>query len=282
MPEPIKPAEGSPAPAPAPAPAAPAAPNDPPKAPVPGTPEYDAAMAAKFDKASTPSGEVPAPAPDARPAWLPEKFKSAEDLAKAYAELEKKASGAPATPPPAVPPKAGDPTPPAPSGEPPAGVPKALFETATAEFVEKGELSPETYAGLEKSGIDKATVDAYIEGRRAIAAQYDAAGYEAAGGKEQYAAMIAWAGNNLSEAEIAAYDAVVASGNTESMKLAVQGLALRYTGANPTLIGGRGGASEAGYASLAEMKADMSDPKYAKDPAFRAMVERKIASSRAI
>ena len=52
---------------------------------------HDAQMVEAFDAAQT-IPETPAAeeaAPD-RPDWLPEKFQSAEDMAKAYAELEKK------------------------------------------------------------------------------------------------------------------------------------------------------------------------------------------------
>ena len=53
---------------------------------------HDAQMAQAFDAAHQAPAEAPVPdAPD-RPAWLPEKFQSAEDLAKA-AEL--RASGTP-------------------------------------------------------------------------------------------------------------------------------------------------------------------------------------------
>src|SRR5687768_2714090 len=64
-----------------------------PQAPAIGTPEYDAAMAAKFDKAT---GAVEEPTKPTRPDHIPEKFWDAdkgevrlEAMAKSYAELEK-------------------------------------------------------------------------------------------------------------------------------------------------------------------------------------------------
>ncbi len=234
-------------------------------------------MAAKYDAANAPPGSEP----PARPAWLPEKFKTPEDMVKSYAELEQKLSKAPApapatqaTPPAAAP--AGDPA------TPPAGVPQADFDAASAEFAEKGELSPETYAKLAAKGLTQEVVDSYIEGRKAVAARYDAAAFQVAGGEEQYRNMVTWAGNNLSPAEAAAYNAAVASGNEAAMRLAVEGLKARFTSANPSLLGGHGAApANNGYESREQMVADMQNPLYAKDPAFRAKVEARVAATTA-
>ena len=51
------------------------------------------AMVAKASGDAPQTPENPESDTDERPEWLPEKFKTPEDMAKSYAELEKKMSG---------------------------------------------------------------------------------------------------------------------------------------------------------------------------------------------
>ena len=90
-----------------------------------------------------------------RPSWLPEKFNTAEDLAKAYGELEKAYS----------------------SKEAPQPMTQQQVEQTTGlsldnyynEFAEKGELSEDSYNQLASQGLSRDLVDSYIEGQSAIA-----------------------------------------------------------------------------------------------------------------
>lgn len=225
--------------------------------------------------------QTPPAAPD-RPAWLPEKFKTPEDLAKAYSELEKKQSSA-ATPPPVTP----DPN--APPADPNAAaaikaVGLADFEAYSNEFSEKGELSAESYAALEKKGFSKELVDTYVQGQQALNQTRVNEVYNAAGGADAYQELIGWAEDALEQDQIDAYNAVVARGNQAEILLAVEGLKAKFaaTGKAPALVkDARSSATtaEAPFNSTAEMVAAMSDPKYKVDPAYRALVERRLAKS---
>lgn len=257
-------------------------------APQPGTPEYDAAMAAKFD-AANPSAVTPeAPV---RPEHVPEKFWNAETgvidtaaWAQSYKELEQKQSqGKPA--------EAAVETPKPAEGTPEEQAAAAALEskglkmdTFSAEFAENGTLSETSYAALEAAGIPKPMVDAYIAGQVALGEQRNAEGYEAAGGKDEFQKMTEWAKTGLTAGEIAAFNTAV-TGTTEQMKLAVAGLRARFEAVNgrePGLLGGKPSSSGVpGYASRAEMTTDMKDPRYGKDPAFRAKVEAKLAATTA-
>jgi hypothetical protein len=234
----------------------------PPAAPAPGTPEYDAAMAAKMGGTGTPAPE--------RPTWLPEKFKSPEDLAKAYAELERAKGAAPAG------------TPPAPGTPPAAGSDPVNFDALAEEYVATGALKPETRAALNAQGFSDRAIDTYIAGAKAQAEAYDNAAYAAAGGtKEAFEAVAAWAGTALAPSERAAFTAAVQSGNVDTMKLAVEGVTAKYRAANPSLLmGGTGGTAPTGvFASRAELTAAMKDPRYKTDPAYRDEVAQKLARS---
>ncbi|QFP93676.1 capsid assembly scaffolding protein [Ralstonia phage P-PSG-11-1] len=262
-----------------------------PEAPVEDQAHIDA-MVAKVDAANTPTEtdtpEVPA---EVRPQWLPEKFKSPEDLAKAYAELEGKLGGKKDDAPPPADDKAAksDETP-DPDKATPDDASKALsekglsFDEFSAEFAQKGELTAESYEKLEKAGIPKAVVDQYIAGQQAIAESYRKDVTSVAGGDDKFAEMVTWAGANLSKEEIAAYNKAVDSGDINQAKLAVAGVYQKFDAAGrsgePSLVTGAGGKVTGDvYESLAQMQKDMASPEYKADPAFRKKVEQKIARS---
>lgn len=215
-----------------------------------------------------------------RPEGLPEKFNSVEDMAKSYQELESKLGQ----------PKAEEST-----AEPKADENNLeIAEKATqaagldmgalnAEYAENGELAQESYDALEKSGISREYVDQFIAGQQAVAAKQSGEVKSIAGGDEGYEAMTGWAKENLSEAEIDAYNSAVNSGNLETTKLAVNGLKARFDanqGSDPKLLAGKAtGTGEKGFESWAQVTEAMKDARYEKDPAYQAEVQRKIENS---
>lgn len=221
---------------------------------------------------------------DDRPQWLPEKFKTPEDMAKAYAELESKI-GKPADDKPA-----GDPPDtPDPSQASADDANKALadrgldFTEFSTEFSQKGELSPESYEKLEKSGLPKDLVDQYIEGQKARATQFESTIKGEAGGAEKYSQVVEWAKGALTPTEIAAFNNAVGSGDVEQARLAVTGLTARYSNANGSdpkrFVGGGKAGAEERFESTAQLTAAMSDPRYKTDPAYRAQIQNKLSRS---
>ena len=221
--------------------------------------------------------------PASRPDWLPEKFQSVEDMAKAYVELEAKLGAKPQDNPQTAPATDGDTNQ---AGQNPehALSEKGLdLSTFTAEFNVKGELSAESYAKLAAAGFDKGIVDNYINGQKAVMAQYETAVVSEVGGSEKYSEMVAWAKANMPDAEINAYNAAVSSGDVAQAKLAVLGLSAKFqkaVGSEPRLVQGRtNSASGDVFESTAQLTEAMRDPRYAKDPAYRAKVQAKLARS---
>ncbi|CAB4139462.1 capsid assembly protein [uncultured Caudovirales phage] len=280
--------------------------------------DHDARMAARADAALNPATftaqepPAPTPAPAAeRPDWLPSKFKSPEDMAAAYAALEKrmsapnpKAAEAPAPKPteaPADPLKVDDSAPPA-GGEPPVEAPKEGdeppkeadeqakeavekagldFEDLANQVAANGTINEDSYAALEKAGIPRDYVDAYIEGQQAKAQLMRMEVLSSVGGEAVYRDVTAWAAQNLPKADIEAYNRITSGNDIDAIKLAVQGLQARYEAANgkapklmnaPTLPGG---PSNVGFENRSEMMAAMRDPRYGKDPSFTRSVEQK-------
>lgn len=227
---------------------------------------------------------------DSRPEWLPEKFKSAEDLAKAYSELEKKLGSR--TPPESTE-KAQD------GKEAPEGtdLPDAEetarkaaenaglnFDEMSSRYWEKGTLDDSDYQALEKSGIPKNIVDQFIAGQEALLNTTRQGVFNAVGGEDTYNSMTSWAADNMSDSEIDAYNKAVNSGDMNMAMMAVKGLQARFTAAEgfePTrqIKGANSKPTANVYRSLAELEADINNPKYKSDPAFRKDVERKLASS---
>ena len=221
---------------------------------------------------------------------LPEKFKSVEDLAKSYSELEK---------------KLGEQTPKEETVDPVSATklkeeaPKQEnsleiaedavenaglnFDTLAQEYAEKGQLGDESYKALEQSGIPKAYVDQCIAGQKAIGEQQTNNVKTMVGGEDAYNEMASWASKNMSEGEKKAYNAAVNSADMDTVKLAVDGLRAKYQAANgtePSLMQGKATpVAEQGFESWAEVTAAMADPRYSKDPAYQEAVKQKLANS---
>ena len=215
-----------------------------------------------------------------KPEGLPEKFKSVEDLAKSYQELEKKLGD---SQPKETEVSKEDTNSDLDIAEKAVETAGLNMDTLASEYAEKGELDEKSYEALEKAGIPKDYVNQFIEGQKAIADQQATSIKEMVGGADAYAEMSNWAAENMSEEEKTAYNTAVNSKDLETAKLAVVGLKAKFERANgnePTLLEGKGTVSgEKGYASWAEVTRAMSDDRYSKDPAYQAMVQEKLANS---
>jgi len=214
-----------------------------------------------------------------RPEWLPEKFKSAEDMANAYAELEKR-MGAGAKEDTEEQPQEqqedNDQTEEAPNYN------QAVVDASQEFFANDGQLSEETYKKLEEVGLPKDLVDSYAAGQQALMQSEEAQIQGVANG--QYDEMAEWANDNLPQEEIDAFDEAVVSGTVQQAKLAVQGLYARYqnaTGSTPKLTQGNVvGSATMPFKSMQELARAQSDPRYRSgDKAYHEEIDRRLAVS---
>lgn len=262
--------------------------------PNPAAPEgHDAAMIAKADNAAAAAAALASPKPpiDAdkttvaeRPAHIPEKFWDAakgevrvEDLAKSYAELEA-LKGKPAAPEAKT--EEVDPAAAA-AAATKAGLDLSALET---EYRTAGKLSDDNMAKLKAAGFSENDVADYIAGREARVAQFETSVMEAVpGGAEKYSEMMEWAKVNLTAPEIAAYNKAIDSGDVAQARLAAAGVGAKFTaavGSEPNLVGGSAKAGPGDvYESTAQVTADMKNPLYQTDPAYRAKVQAKLGRS---
>lgn len=218
------------------------------------------------------------------------KFKSAEDLEKAYKELEKKLGQKEETTQ-----EGGEDTQDVNEESEEEGAEEseevqAILKASEEYYSNDNQLSPETLQKLKELPSEK-LVEAYLELQKnapPVAARplSDADAQDivkSVGGQDAYSETLAWAAENLSPAEVAAYDNVVNSGNKDAIFFAVQALNQRYkdaVGFEGKQVSGKSVRNSVkGFRSQAELARAISDPRYRNDPAYRLDIEEKLAAS---
>tara|TARA_R100000008_G_scaffold65085_1_gene42096 strand:- start:231 stop:1073 length:843 start_codon:yes stop_codon:yes gene_type:complete len=174
-----------------------------------------------------------------------------------------------------------------------------VFNVA-AELSENGEVSAETMEAIsEMSGQE--VVDAYSriakaglepvqgddrESEGEVASPLTNEDIDsiqnAVGGEDAYSRMTQWAGENFTPQEIAAYDAALESGDMNQINLGLQALYYRYqdaVGYEGNMIQGKAAQAVEGFRSQAEVVRAMGDPRYEDDPAYRQDVYDKLERS---
>ena len=170
------------------------------------------------------------------------KFKDPQALEQAYVELQKKL------------------------GEPRDEVQSTEDESESTAPAEEEETSSEPEADVET--LSEAQAQELMD---------------SVGGEKAYKSMLDWAGDNFSKEEVEMYDGVMESGNPNAIFFAVQALQARYNdavGSDGQLLTGRGAQNtDDSFKSQAELVAAMSDPRYDRDPAYRADLMRRLENS---
>ena len=169
------------------------------------------------------------------------------------------------------------------------------FEMNTYFQENNGTLSDDMYGKLEQAGLSKNLVDSYLEGvRQQTGMQQQAQApilsdaevnevHNIAGGKDGYEQLMNWASDNMSDADAKSFDEVIETGNKAAVTFAVKALMGQYedaVGRDSNLVQGKA-ADNSGdvYRSMAEVVRDMNNPEYDRDPAVRADVQRKLERS---
>ena len=212
------------------------------------------------------------------------KYKDAEELEKAYIELQGKL-GQPKEEEPKEEPKAEETK----EEEPKEDEPDYEFldklweesknEKYSDELLDKlNDMNPADVAQLYlnyRSGVD--TEPQELTQEQATDLQ------KSVGGEKQYNTMLQWASNNFDEAEISRYDKVMESGDPDAAYFAVQALAARYNdgvGVEGKMLTGKPAADKGdNFRSQAEVVRAMSDPRYESDPAYRQDIYDKLERS---
>jgi len=215
------------------------------------------------------------------------KYKSAQELEKAYMELQSKLGEQ----------EKGE-TEVAekePEDKPTLSEGATLITSASDEYYANGnKLSPETLQKFS-SMSSQDLINAYMEVQQLP--EYQQAQQtpveitdsqvnqikNAAGGEAAYSNIINWAKSNLEAEQINAFDDVVNTGSVQAINLAVAGLKAQYDNANGVegrMVTGKAPTNSGDvFRSQQELVAAMNDPRYDRDPAYRQDVVEKLDRS---
>ena len=218
------------------------------------------------------------------------KYKSAEELEKAYVELQKKLGDNA---------EQGETETASAEGQtedkPTLSDGATLITSATDEFYDNnGQISEETLNKFS-SMSSKDLVKAYMEVQQLPEYQPKEASaidlsesdinqvQNAVGGEQAYGNMLNWARTNLSQDEISAFDSIVNTGSVGAIRIAAAGLKAQYDAANGVegkMYTGKAPTNSGDvFRSQAELVRAMSDPRYDQDPAYRQDVIEKLDRS---
>ena len=213
------------------------------------------------------------------------KYKNAEELEKAYVELQKKLGDDKETEQASAEDKAED--------KPQFSEGASLINSASEEYYANGnKLSDETMAKFSSMSTQD-LIKAYME-VQATQPQQAAPPAEitqdqinqiknSAGGEKAYANIVNWAKSNLPKSSIDAFDEVVNTGSVQAIQLAVAGLKSEYNNANGVegrMVTGKTAPDRGDvFRSQAELVRAMNDARYDNDPAYRQDVIEKLDRS---
>ena len=215
------------------------------------------------------------------------KYKSAQELEKAYMELQSKLGEQ----------EKGE-TEVAekePEDKPTLSEGATLITSATDEYYANGnQLTPETlqkFSSMSSQDLIKAYMEVqqlpeYQQAQQTPVEITDSQVNQiknAAGGEAAYSNIINWAKSNLEAEQINAFDDVVNTGSVQAINLAVAGLKAQYDNANGVegrMVTGKAPTNSGDvFRSQAELVAAMSDARYDRDPAYRQDIIEKLDRS---
>ena len=170
----------------------------------------------------------------------------------------------------------------------------SLITSANDEYyANDGKLSEETLDKFSNMS-SKELVEAYLEvqntdtfknqGEVADLSEADINNVKNfAGGEAQYDNLITWADSNLDAKAKEAFDSIVNTGSVDAIKIAVSGLKSQYEAANGYEGKMYTGKAPKGntdvFRSQAELVAAMNDKRYDRDPAYRQDIIEKLDRS---
>ena len=216
------------------------------------------------------------------------KYKSAQELEKAYMELQSKLGEQEDKGETEVAEKE-------PEDKPTLSEGATLITSATDEYYANGnELSPETlqkFSSMSSQDLIKAYMEVqqlpeYQQAQQTPVEISEAQVNQiknAAGGEQAYANIINWAKTNVPAEQINAFDEVVNSGSVQAINLAVAGLKAQYDNANGVegrMVTGKPPTNSGDvFRSQQELVAAMNDPRYDREPAYRQDIIEKLDRS---
>jgi len=206
---------------------------------------------------------------------VPDKFKgkSAEEIAKAYVELEKLKNTSPAQETETQQEEGGD-------SESPTKV-----DDYVSKVVKGEELTEEDYTKLQEThNMTKEQIDEQVEFIKYKQEKYVETLLADVGGKDLFKEAVGWAQTNLDETAIKEFNEAMDGASPKIQKVLARSLITQYQQqgnnyvAPETLHTNKGPEVKSkGYTSQHALLTDMSDPRYGVDRSYTKMVEDKMS-----
>lgn len=236
------------------------------------------------DRVTISEDDAPTPEPEASdiPDWVDEKFRQEEDpiaaQARAWAEAQQAPEDEEAEE------EASEDSDSA--SDSPAYSTGGDFQVAVDSLrkaVESDSVEDKHFEAFEKLGVPRNFVEQYLAATAQVGQAMANEIYSAAGGQEEYGKMMEWAAKSISREEQEMYNRVMSGDDQALKKKMVSSLydAFQKNGKPAKKVSGKPKAGQGitPYGSKEELMADMSDPRYGRDPSFLNRVRERLAIS---
>lgn len=158
---------------------------------------------------------------------------------------------------------------------------QTLISNASQEYAETGNISDEMmeqFGEMSSQELVEAYMNIQANAPEAVAEELSESEVNSiknsVGGDQAYDSVMQWAGENLDPDQVDAFDNIIATGNSTAIQMMVNGLKAQYDSSNGyegRMLSGKSanaGSSDV-FRSQAELVAAMSDSRYESDPAYR-------------
>ena len=158
---------------------------------------------------------------------------------------------------------------------------QTLISNASQEYAETGNISDEMmeqFGEMSSQDLVEAYMNIQANAPEAVADELSESEVNSiknsVGGDQAYDSVMQWAGENLDPDQVDAFDNIIATGNSTAIQMMVNGLKAQYDSSNGyegRMLSGKSanaGSSDV-FRSQAELVAAMSDSRYESDPAYR-------------
>jgi len=220
---------------------------------------------------------------------IPEKFirptmeESLKALSESYTHLERSKGSPPSSPTPSNTPNTLSLK--APENKPATFSEKdwdALFDEAA-----QGTLTDERIAQAEAAGVPKAVIQRLGDTMQTARAGQLNEAAQLVGGQEKLQALVGWAQQSLSPAELNALDKQLKMPGWQNIVLGLNARYEMYNGKppnshpmyEPSVVNSNPNNSASPFRSMQEALAAMRDPRYSKDPAYQEDVKARVAAT---
>jgi len=158
---------------------------------------------------------------------------------------------------------------------------QTLISNASQEYAETGNISDEMmeqFGEMSSQELVEAYMNIQANAPEAVAEELSESEVNSiknsVGGDQAYDNVMQWAGENLDPDQVDAFDNIIATGNSTAIQMMVNGLKAQYDSSNGyegRMLSGKSastGSSDV-FRSQAELVAAMGDSRYESDPAYR-------------